>query len=572
MVEYFRQFLASPVFEQDEEKTNRARVLHALLVSIIITIFLTAAIEIPYLAANKTGDLIFRLLLLGLLLATRRLMVYGYVNPSSRGFIAGMWLLLSIFIACSGGLGSITSIYFLVLTVMAGLLLGPRTAIIVAVASALVGLGLVVAENAGYPLPRVFPLPPLMRWMNLVYSLILVIIPLNLVLRTRAEALALARQELAERRRIEEALRQSEEKYRQLVSHSSDAIFSYDAEGRYRYVNEAFARRVGQTPDEIIGKTPYDIYPEADACKRLEIIKQAFRTGDKQQVEVQLTAPTGEVRYYLTVVDPVKDQHGHVLSVSAISTDITERKRIEVEREQLINELEAKNSELERFTYTVSHDLKSPLITIRGFLGYLEKDALAGRLDRLKADINRINEATDKMGRLLNDLLELSRIGRLMNPPENVPFQAIVREALALVQGRLAERGVTVEVDEKLPPVYGDRARLVEVIQNLVDNAAKFMGDQPQPRIEIGGRESEGKRIFFVRDNGIGIAPEHLDKVFGLFDKLNPHSEGTGIGLALVKRIVEVHGGHIWVESAGPSRGSTFCFTLRQPEATPIRN
>jgi signal transduction histidine kinase len=229
-------------------------------------------------------------------------------------------------------------------------------------------------------------------------------------------------------------------------------------------------------------------------------------------------------------------------------------------------ELEAKNVELERFTYTVSHDLKSPLITMRGFLGFLEKDALAGNAERVKADVTRIVEATDKMQHLLEELLELSRIGRTMNPPQAAPFEAIAREAVELVHGRLAARGVQVDIAEGLPTVYGDRARLVQVVQNLVDNACKFMGDQPAPRIEIGQRgaqaDNDGKPILFVRDNGIGIEPQYHDRVFGLFSKLDAQSEGTGIGLALVKRIVEVHGGRIWVESDEPGQGSTFCFTL----------
>jgi len=152
----------------------------------------------------------------------------------------------------------------------------------------------------------------------------------------------------------------------------------------------------------------------------------------------------------------------------------------------------------------------------------------------------------------------------MMNPPEAVPFEAIAREAVELVHGRLAARGVQVDVAEGLPTVYGDRMRLVEVVQNLVDNACKFMGDQPEPRIEIGqrGADADGKPILFVRDNGIGIEPQYHDKVFGLFDKLDAQTEGTGVGLALVKRVVEVHGGRIWVESEGLGHGSTFCFTL----------
>jgi signal transduction histidine kinase len=231
-------------------------------------------------------------------------------------------------------------------------------------------------------------------------------------------------------------------------------------------------------------------------------------------------------------------------------------------RQSLISELEAKNAELERFTYTVSHDLKSPLFTIRGFLGYLERDALSGHRERLHADIERIISATDKMQELLNDLLELSRIGRVVNERQEIPFEEVVRDALTLVQGRLAERGVNVHIDANLPVVFGDRPRLVEVLQNLLDNAAKFMGSQSQPRIEIGQRgEENGFAVFFVRDNGIGIAAEHHERIFGLFNKLDVQSEGTGIGLALVKRIIEVHGGRIWVESEA-GKGATFLFTL----------
>ncbi|HUF00247.1 MAG TPA: GAF domain-containing protein [Anaerolineales bacterium] len=233
-------------------------------------------------------------------------------------------------------------------------------------------------------------------------------------------------------------------------------------------------------------------------------------------------------------------------------------------RQGLISELENKNAELERFTYTVSHDLKSPLFTIRGFLGYLGQDALSGNYTRLKSDIQRITDATDKMQRLLNELLELSRVGRLKNESTYFPFTELAREATELVQGQIMARSITVQIDPNLPQVYGDRPRLTEMLQNLFDNAAKFMGDQKQPRIAVGqaGEDSEsGNPIFYVQDNGIGIASEHHERVFGLFNKLDPKTDGTGIGLALVKRIIEVHGGRIWVESES-RKGSTFFFTL----------
>jgi PAS domain S-box-containing protein len=231
-------------------------------------------------------------------------------------------------------------------------------------------------------------------------------------------------------------------------------------------------------------------------------------------------------------------------------------------RKQLIFELENKNAELERFTYTVSHDLKSPLFTIRGFLGYIEQDAVSGNYVRLRSDIQRITDATDKMQRLLNELLELSRVGRLKNELTYFSFAELASETSELVQGQIMERGIAVHIDSSLPHVYGDRPRLMEVLQNLLDNAAKFMGDQKEPRIEIGcDGEEDGKPIFHVRDNGMGIPSEHFDRVFGLFNKLDPKTAGTGIGLALVKRIVEVHGGRIWVQSEA-GKGSTFFFTL----------
>ena len=232
-------------------------------------------------------------------------------------------------------------------------------------------------------------------------------------------------------------------------------------------------------------------------------------------------------------------------------------------RQTLIEELEAKNAELERFTYTVSHDLKSPLVTITGFLGYLEKDALEGNEAKIKSDLDRITKAAEKMQALLNDLLELSRIGRLINTPENIPFEDIVREALENVQGQLETNKVKVEVQSELPIVRGDKVRLIEVMQNLVDNAAKFTSANENPSIEIGAMatDQEGSTIFFVRDNGIGIQPQFQERIFGLFNKLDQNVEGTGIGLTLVKRIIEVHSGKIWVESE-LGKGATFYFTL----------
>jgi signal transduction histidine kinase len=241
-----------------------------------------------------------------------------------------------------------------------------------------------------------------------------------------------------------------------------------------------------------------------------------------------------------------------------------------------IGEMERRNAELERFTYSVSHDLRSPLVTVLGFLGLLEQDIEAGRKQSALADVARIRSAAAKMERQLRELLELSRVGRVTTTQEDVPLRELAEEARQSLAGRLAAAGVELQVADELPLLYGDRARLAEVLQNLVDNAAKFTGKSERPRILIGARPGPAGPVCFVQDNGIGIDPKHHQLVFGLFERLDPRVEGTGIGLALVKRIVEVHGGQVWVESGGAGQGATFCFTIPEkhrdgaaaPEAT----
>ena len=229
-----------------------------------------------------------------------------------------------------------------------------------------------------------------------------------------------------------------------------------------------------------------------------------------------------------------------------------------------IGEMERRNAELERFTYSVSHDLRSPLVTVLGFLGLLERDIEAGRTESALADVARIRSAAAKMERQLRELLELSRVGRVTTTLEDVPLHELAEEARQSLAGRLAAAGAELQLADDLPVLHGDRARLLEVVQNLVDNAAKFTTGGESPRILIGARPGPAGPVCFVRDNGIGIDAKHHQRVFGLFERLDPSVEGTGIGLALVKRIVEVHGGQVWVESGGAGQGATFCFTIPQ--------
>ncbi|MCC6873799.1 MAG: hypothetical protein IT378_05750 [Sandaracinaceae bacterium] len=168
---------------------------------------------------------------------------------------------------------------------------------------------------------------------------------------------------------------------------------------------------------------------------------------------------------------------------AALEKELEHRQKAEAAREALVGELESKNAELERFTYTVSHDLKSPLITIKGFLGMLEKDARDGNLERLRSDIARISGASDRMRQLLDDLLELSRVGRVINAPEDLDMNELSRQAVDGLSAAIEARGVDVRIAPSLPRAHGDRVRLREVLQNLVENAVKFMGEQPAPVI-----------------------------------------------------------------------------------------
>lgn len=238
------------------------------------------------------------------------------------------------------------------------------------------------------------------------------------------------------------------------------------------------------------------------------------------------------------------------------------RQQAEAERQALIAHLEGINAEIERFTYFAFHDLRAPLVTIKGFTGALKQDLEAGRHNEVGKDLQRIETAASTMDKILSDLLEFARIGRVRRPPEEVNLHQLVQEVLARLEGLIRAKSINVQVAPIFPRVYGDRVRLRELLENLIENAAKYADGQEQPVIEIGARLQEDPPVIFVRDSGPGIEPRYHTRIFELFEKLDPSVEGTGLGLALAKRIVEVHGGRIWVESGGQGQGSTFCFTL----------
>ncbi|MEM7352206.1 MAG: ATP-binding protein [Acidobacteriota bacterium] len=252
--------------------------------------------------------------------------------------------------------------------------------------------------------------------------------------------------------------------------------------------------------------------------------------------------------------------------LSATSSELAQLKRSYRED---ISELGDRNattrerlSEMERFTSTVSQHLKVLLISIRSSLGALQQDAAAGDLEQLKEDVGRTHDTVGRVVRLLDKLLKLLLVGRVVNAPAEVPMSELAFEAVGQVAGLVSNRLAEIVIAPDMPSVVGDRAQLLEALRNLLENSGKFMGTQAAPKIEVASRKDGQETVFFVRDNGLGIDPRDHERIFTLFERIDDDQDGVGLGLGLVKRIIEAHGGRVWVESEGRGHGSTFCFTL----------
>lgn len=574
MMQFLKKHIKPPYLETRDKNKLRISLLLNTLNWIVLLLSVSGLISLLFIYHFQPAQLS----ILGPFLAFSVGLFFGVRWMMAKGRDAlGSWLLI-IFL---GGLLTAGVFYsgsprvpvyagFINLVLMAGLLIDRRASFLTATAAFLVGLVLLLAElNGMLPPLRSGPIGGWVINILLIFSTFLLV---SLSSKGMDEAMLRALQENEERQRIETALRESEEKFRTIVESLPVGIqlFQMDDQDRLTLVlSNPTANQILhiEQSDAFLGMPLESLVP---ASMEGDIIQRYYETatmGEPTRMESYRAAEG--------VVLSAIDSRAFQLSAGKIVIvfqNIRERKQNEMDREKLITDLEAKNAELERFTYTVSHDLKSPLITIRGFLGFLAKDAQEGNIERLNSDIGRITEAARKMQRLLDELLELSRIGRIIHAPQTLPFDAVVKDALEAVSGQIEARQVRVEIQEGLPLVWGDRARLMEVVQNLVDNAVKFLGDQADPLICIGtaGTDADGKSILFVQDNGMGIEPRYQERIFGLFNKLDAKTDGTGVGLTLVKRIIEVHNGRIWVVSDGKNHGSVFYFTLPNPTPEPV--
>ena len=371
--------------------------------------------------------------------------------------------------------------------------------------------------------------------------------------------------DITERKQAENALRTAEENYRQMLENIPAIVYLSDPMHTIgvTYVGPQIAA-LGFSQEEWIADPQLwvnQLYP-GDRDWVLAKTRELDVTGMPFDVEYRIFTRDQKLRWFHDRAKYIIDSSNTRLYIQGFMVDITERKEVEKEREARLV-LEAKNVELDRFAYTVSHDLKSPLTTITGFLNFLQTDVATANKDRVAHDIDRMEAAVNKLRIRLDKVLELSRAGVAINTPEEVSLKELVNETLELMTGPLETGGVKTTVAANLPVVMGDRTRLGQVIQNLIENGIKYRDLQKEPEIEIGwkGMDQNEFQILFIRDNGIGIPLESQQYIFELFKKINVNSEGSGVGLALVKRIIDVHGGRIWVESE-PGMGSTFFFTL----------
>lgn len=379
--------------------------------------------------------------------------------------------------------------------------------------------------------------------------------------------------EITAQKLAEASLRESEANYRGAIIAAGFVPYSIDYQKKYfTFIGEDVYKLTGYTAQEItpilLKESIQEEYlwgPNAGMTANEARQKILSGTPLEWRQDMLIQTKNGENRWLSDTSIEILDTNGRAIGGIGIFQDITERKQAEAEREKLFKELAAQNAELERFNYTISHELKSPIVTIKGFVGRIEKNLHNENIENVKKDLKRVASAADSMQETLHDLLELSRVGRFINTFEEVDLFTLVQEALENTKGRIRKKHISINVAQNLPTIFADRVRLREALENLIDNAAKYMGEQKNPLIEIGARH-DNEWVIFIKDNGMGIDPQYTTKIFGLFEKLDATSEGTGIGLTLIKRIVEMHGGRIWVESAGIGMGSTFFFTIPDHE------
>jgi two-component system sensor kinase FixL len=375
--------------------------------------------------------------------------------------------------------------------------------------------------------------------------------------------------DITARKRMEEALRETHEFLSNLLEYAPVSIYVTSADGRLRLVNQRWEQDTQKRREDVLGCQLDHVFP-LETARKFDADNQRVMQTDTPLVIEEVAGAPVEPHHFLTVKFPLHDVVGRVEAVGGLSVDITERKQaeeevrrlnaeLEVRVQQRTAQLEAMNKELQSFAYVVSHDLKAPLRGISYLADWLAQD-YANTFDvQGKEMLSLLNNRVKRMDNLIEGVLQYSRAGRLEGKEEPLDLNHLVREVVDLLT--LPEH-IHITVEPELPVIVGDTTRLTQVFQNLLGNAVKFM-DKPVGEIRIGCVDLGDYWQFQVMDNGPGIDAKYHEKIFQIFQTLGPRDqeESTGIGLAIVKQIVEFYGGKVWVESE-VEKGSTFFFTL----------
>ena len=381
-------------------------------------------------------------------------------------------------------------------------------------------------------------------------------------LRALQKAIQSLQKEINERRRVEGALRESEERYRTILENIEDGYYESDLVGNLTFFNDSVCRIWQYPREELIGLNNRRYMDQESMKKAFEAYNKVYRTGEPDKVcDYAIIRKDGTRRYVEASISLRRDSFGKPAGFRGIVRDVTERKEMEEFLRVKTEELARSNRDLEQFAYVASHDLQEPLRMVTSYVQLLAR-RYNGKLDS-DADefINFAMDGSIRMRKLINDLLTYSRVktqGKTLDPTD---CEAVFNQSLDNLKVAIEENKVLVTHDP-LPTVMADSPQLVELFQNLIGNAIKFRGSEP-PRIHVSAGRNGSGWIFSVRDNGIGIAPEYFKRIFVVFQRLHSREkyDGTGIGLAICQRIVERHRGRIWVESE-VEKGATFYFTL----------
>ena len=364
--------------------------------------------------------------------------------------------------------------------------------------------------------------------------------------------------EIAERRRVEEALKESEEKNRTLVEYSFDYICETSADGRFLYVNPKHKDLLDYEPDELQDKSIFEFIHPDDRSGVISEFQRAVLTFSSGHAIFRFRHKSGQWNWLESTGRPFRTAAGEIRGIIA-SRDITERKKSEERQTQLLKELESVNQELNDFAYVVSHDLKAPLRAISSLANWIATDYAEKLEEDGKNQLGLLVTRVKRMHSLIDGILQYSRTGRVKERKVLVNFNQLLAEVVYLIA---PPANIDIQVENELPSILCERTRMEQVFQNLLSNAVKFM-DKQRGEIKVACAREDGYWKFSIADNGPGIEEKYFDKIFQIFQTLAPRdeSENTGVGLALVKKIIEMYNGKIWVESK-VGHGSKFFFTL----------